>query len=199
MPSEPSKLLARHRKTKDESHEDRIRKDARKEKAKLEFDWPDVEKRKAEKRALKEEEIRKRDAELGRSKDEELVEAGGDGRHINFWAGLEKDVSVHERSLGDSISNLLTRITIDQAASIPGAVLLSKPKPTPDQIQDDDPTTMYLNRPERETKPWYADAQLRRHEERSEDKEIQQKRERRRWVLNVVQVDQIEGLTLRLP
>ena len=39
---------------------------------------------------------------------------------------------------------------------------------------------MYLNRPERETKPWYADAQLRRFEERSEDKEILQKRERRR-------------------
>jgi hypothetical protein len=93
MPSEPSKLLARHRKTKDESHEDRIRKDARKEKAKLEFDWPDVEKRKAEKRALKEEENKKRDAKFGRSKDEELVEVGGGGRHINFWAGLEKDVS----------------------------------------------------------------------------------------------------------
>ena len=105
MPSEPSKLLARHRKTKDESHEDRIRKDARKEKAKLEFDWPDVEKRKAEKRAIKEEEIRKRDAELGRSKDEELVETGGDGRHINFWAGLEKDVSVYMRDTSPSSSN----------------------------------------------------------------------------------------------
>jgi hypothetical protein len=92
MPSEPSKLLARHRKSKDETHEDRIRKDARTAKAKLEFDWPDVEKKKAEKRALKEEERRARDVELGRSKEEDIVETGGNGRHINFWAGLEKDV-----------------------------------------------------------------------------------------------------------
>jgi hypothetical protein len=58
--------------------------------------------------------------------------------------------------------------------------MLNKPKPTPDQIQDDDPTTMYLNRSERETKPWYADAELKRHEEKSEDKDSQRKRESRK-------------------
>lgn len=93
MPSEPSKLLSRHRKNKDESAEDRIRKDARSERARLEFDWPDVEKRKAEKRAIKEQEKRPRDQELGRTNPDEHAEIGGDGKHINFWAGLEKDVS----------------------------------------------------------------------------------------------------------
>jgi hypothetical protein len=93
MPSEPSKLLIRHRKNKDESAEDRIRKDARSERARLEFDWPDVEKRKAEKRAIKESEKRARDQELGRTNPDEHAEIGGTGKHINFWAGLEKDVS----------------------------------------------------------------------------------------------------------
>lgn len=92
MPSEPSKLLSRHRKNKDESAEDRIRKDARSERARLEFDWPDVEKRKAEKRAIKEQERKVRDQELGKVNPDEQAEIGGNGKHINFWAGLEKDV-----------------------------------------------------------------------------------------------------------
>ena len=93
MPSEPSKLLSRHRKNKDESAEDRIRKDARSDRARLEFDWPDVEKRKAEKRAIKEQESRIKDRELGKTRPAEQAEVGGNGKHINFWAGLEKDVS----------------------------------------------------------------------------------------------------------
>ncbi len=56
-------------------------------------------------------------------------------------------------------------------------------KPTPDDIQDDDPTTMYLKRPERETKPWYTDSELRRYEERGGGSdEVQRKRERKRYV-----------------
>lgn len=56
----------------------------------------------------------------------------------------------------------------------------SKPARTPDQIQADDPTTMYLNRPLRETRPWYTDVELRTYEERDEDEEKRERRERRR-------------------
>ncbi|GHJ87233.1 hypothetical protein NliqN6_3635 [Naganishia liquefaciens] len=56
----------------------------------------------------------------------------------------------------------------------------AKPKKTPDQIQADDPTTMYLHRPLRETKPWYTDVALRTYEEREEDEEKRERRERRR-------------------
>jgi hypothetical protein len=56
----------------------------------------------------------------------------------------------------------------------------AKPGRTPDQIQADDPTTMYLNRPLRETRPWYTDVELRTFEERDEDEEKRERRERRR-------------------
>lgn len=92
MPSAPSKLIDRQRK-KAEDRESIIRKDARKEKAKLEFDWPQEEKRKAEKRAMKEAEERQRDRDMGRARDGEKMEMGGEGKHINFWAGMEKEVS----------------------------------------------------------------------------------------------------------
>lgn len=77
--------------------------------------------------------------------------------HINFWAGLEKD-----------------------DALVPGVITNKAIKRTPDQIQDDDPTTMYLNRPERETKPWYTDAELKRYEDRSKDEAAELRREKRR-------------------
>ncbi|KAJ9127139.1 hypothetical protein QFC24_001376 [Naganishia onofrii] len=53
-----------------------------------------------------------------------------------------------------------------------------KPKKTPDEIQADDPTTMYLDRPLRETKPWYTDALLRGYDEREDDAERREKRDR---------------------
>jgi hypothetical protein len=57
---------------------------------------------------------------------------------------------------------------------------VAKPKKTPDQIQADDPTTMYLSRPLRETKPWYTDVELRAFEDREQGEEKREKRERRR-------------------
>lgn len=97
MPSGPSKLLERHRRNRtqqsEEDREARIRRDHKKERAKLEFDWPDVEKRKAEKRRAKEQDLRDRDQQLGKQAPESRAELGEDGKqHINFWAGLEKDV-----------------------------------------------------------------------------------------------------------
>lgn len=93
MPAEPSKLIDRHRK-KTEDREATIRRDARKEKAKLDFDWPAEEKKKAEKRAVKEAEERERDRAMGRVREGEKMEMGGEGKHINFWAGMEKEVSL---------------------------------------------------------------------------------------------------------
>ncbi|KAJ9100626.1 hypothetical protein QFC21_003670 [Naganishia friedmannii] len=57
-----------------------------------------------------------------------------------------------------------------------------KPKKTPDEIQADDPTTMYLDRPLRETKPWYTDALLRGYDEREDDAERREKRDRAKYV-----------------
>jgi hypothetical protein len=43
-----------------------------------------------------------------------------------------------------------------------------------------DKFTMYLNRPERETKPWYTDPDLRRVEEKATDEETERRRARDR-------------------
>lgn len=117
------------------------RDDRRAERAKLEFDWPELEAKKQAKRQAKD-------------RDAKIVQEKG---HINFWAGLEKE-----------------------GALVPGEITNKANKRTPDQIQDDDPTTMYLNRPERETKPWYTDAELRRYEDRSGDEAAALRREKKR-------------------
>lgn len=62
------------------------------------------------------------------------------------------------------------------------------PPPTPGEIakkkadQEKDPFTMYLSRPERETKPWYTDRELKRVEEKELGEEAEEKRARERWV-----------------
>lgn len=50
--------------------------------------------------------------------------------------------------------------------------------------QEADKLTMYLERPERETRPWYADAELRRYEELDESDIARERRERDRSVLH---------------
>jgi hypothetical protein len=172
MPSAPSKLLTQYRKT--QTHGDReqsIRLDARKEKAKLEFDWPDVEKKKRDKAALKEAAERDR---KGKGKADQVY-LGEEGRHINFWAGLEGEVR-------PSPFSHTTRVIYSHSVSGQTSLLpatQSKPKQTPDQIQSDDPTTMYLHRPERETKPWYTDPSLRRYEERDTGEDAERRRLKR--------------------
>lgn len=48
--------------------------------------------------------------------------------------------------------------------------------------QEADKLTMYLERPERETRPWYADAELRRYEELDKSDIARERRERDRYV-----------------
>lgn len=63
-----------------------------------------------------------------------------------------------------------------------------KPPPTLEEIakkkkdQETDPFTMYLGRPEKETKPWYTDRELKRVEERELGEEAEYRRERDRYV-----------------
>lgn len=55
---------------------------------------------------------------------------------------------------------------------------------TPEELEKDDPYTMYLSRPERELKPWYTDPEMRRVEDRGgRDRVADRKRERRMYVL----------------
>ena len=56
-------------------------------------------------------------------------------------------------------------------------------KKTPEELEKEDPYTMYLSRPERELKPWYTDIELKRVEDREgRDRATDRKRERRLWV-----------------
>lgn len=48
--------------------------------------------------------------------------------------------------------------------------------------QEADKLTMYLERPEHETRPWYADAELRRYEELDKSDIARERRERDRYV-----------------
>ncbi len=90
MPSEPSKLLTAHRRDLEKKISEK------RDKKGPEFDWPAKEKARAEKRALKGQGKGK-----GREGDEGKGPLGMDGeirfeegKHINFWSGLEAEVSL---------------------------------------------------------------------------------------------------------
>lgn len=56
---------------------------------------------------------------------------------------------------------------------------------TGDKLKDQedkerDPFTMYLGRPDRETKPWYTDKEFKRVEEKADGEEYDRRRERQR-------------------
>ncbi|WWC58697.1 uncharacterized protein I303_101241 [Kwoniella dejecticola CBS 10117] len=78
------------------------------------------------------------------------------GGHLNLFADLERDPN------------------------------LNKPAPTLAEIakakkdQESDPFTLYLGRPDKETKPWYADKDLKRIEDREVGEEAEERRERDR-------------------
>ncbi|WVW82349.1 hypothetical protein I302_104356 [Kwoniella bestiolae CBS 10118] len=78
------------------------------------------------------------------------------GGHLNFFADLEKDPK------------------------------LNKPQPTLAELaktkkdQESDPFTLYLARPDKETKPWYADKDLKRVEDKEVGDEADERRERDR-------------------
>ncbi len=171
MPSAPSSLISTHRSAVHRTE----RKDDRK---KLEFDWPTKEKEKEFKAKRRDKGKEKRDA---RDEEQNEMELGDKG-HINFWDGIEKEVSPNYTHHFHIFRTVQTdkRLPKLQSALTSTSTTKPKPKPTPDEIQDDDPTTMYLHRPERETKPWYTDPELRRYEDRQEGEDAQAKKERRR-------------------
>ncbi|WWD09455.1 hypothetical protein V865_007579 [Kwoniella europaea PYCC6329] len=99
----------------------------------------------------KERERERHDEEEGRGM--ERWETGG---HMNLFADLEKDPH------------------------------LNKPQPTLAEIaktkkdQESDPFTLYLGRPDKETKPWYTDKDLKRVEDKEVGDEADERRERDR-------------------
>lgn len=64
-----------------------------------------------------------------------------------------------------------------------------KPIPTMEELakkkreQELDKFTMYLGRPERETKPWYTDRELKGVEEKEIGEEAEERRERERYAI----------------
>lgn len=91
-PTEPtSKLLLSHRRerARQEDSTPSLSSRERTNRNRLEFDWPDVERRKEEKAA---ERLRGRSEGERRERGESGLGADQNG-HINFWAGMEKDVS----------------------------------------------------------------------------------------------------------
>ncbi|KAK8865955.1 hypothetical protein IAR55_001104 [Kwoniella newhampshirensis] len=92
-----------------------------------------------------------RDEEEGRRADKWEVDG-----HLNFFADLERNPPPDE--------------------AVPTAAELAKKK----KDQETDPFTMYLGRPERETKPWYADKDLKRVEDTETGEEAEERRARDR-------------------
>ncbi|KLT42945.1 hypothetical protein CC85DRAFT_73048 [Cutaneotrichosporon oleaginosum] len=86
----------------------------------------------------------------GQLDDDRFVTEG----HVNFWADLESGKE-----------SALVQPTIRDAASRKAA-------------QDADKLTMYLERPDRETRPWYADKELRHVEETDEEAERRRARDK---------------------
>ncbi|GFZ43570.1 hypothetical protein JCM24511_01290 [Saitozyma sp. JCM 24511] len=150
-------LLERHRKEKA-----RQEKRDRKQKERLDFDFPSETARRADRRA-------ERDKDKGRGRGQERDEEGhGDGvgaggnevwesgGHLNFFADLERNPP--------------------RDAPQPTLADIAKRK----KEQEADPFTMYLGRPEKETKPWYADRDLKRVDEKEVGEEAEERREKER-------------------
>ncbi len=146
-----SSLLARHRREK-EQRERREKKD--KERTRLDFDWPEKESRK---RAREDD----RFVSGGQLDDNRFMTEG----HVNFWAGLESVGRDLTRLTEKGKESALVQPTMRDAAARKAA-------------QEADKLTMYLERPDHETRPWYADKELRHVEETGEEAERRRARDR---------------------
>ncbi|WRT64180.1 uncharacterized protein IL334_001109 [Kwoniella shivajii] len=91
------------------------------------------------------------------TRDEIEEERGSDkwnsGGHVNLFADIEKD-----------------------AKPVPTLAEIAKAK----KDRESDPFTLYLGRPDKETKPWYADKDLKRVEDKDTGEEAEERRERDR-------------------
>lgn len=143
-------MLEKHRqkKLKEEKRE-------RKNRERLDFDFPSQSDRKQEKSDIV---------------DHADLQEGG---HFNFFAQFEKVstfcglVSI-KHSLPESQElNHKPELTLAEVAQ--------KKKD-----QEKDPFTVYLSRPERETNPWYTDPDMRRYEEKEVGEEAKVRRDRER-------------------
>ncbi|KAL1410636.1 hypothetical protein Q8F55_004653 [Vanrija albida] len=106
----------------------------------------------SETRKGKEKEVARDDGE-DRQAYEDRFTSGG---HLNFWADMENGK--------------------DAPAPVPTLADAAKKKAE----QDADRFTMYLGRPERETKPWYTDRELKRVEEKETGERAEERRARDR-------------------
>ncbi|GMK58820.1 hypothetical protein CspeluHIS016_0602620 [Cutaneotrichosporon spelunceum] len=105
----------------------------------------------------------------GQLDDDRFVTEG----HVNFWADLESGKeSVPIQPMQDAATR--------KAA------------------QEADKLTMYLERPDRETRPWYADKELRHVEERGEEAERRRARDRRIQAKTKVSQDPLTAITKKL-
>jgi hypothetical protein len=157
-------LLERHRRDKA-----RQEKRERKAKERLDFEWPSETARKEARR-------KERRAEAGEApeRQDERGEGGWGGRRAGEGSGGD-DVELYEPS---GHINLFADLEKQSAKPAPTMAEIAKKK----KEQEADMYTMYLGRPDKETKPWYTDRDLRRYEERDgeggEDAEERRQRDR---------------------
>ncbi|RSH84162.1 uncharacterized protein EHS24_005667 [Apiotrichum porosum] len=146
-----SSLLERHRQ---EKH--REEKKERKQKARLDFDWPSEKKVKV-RDSERGHERRERDDEEGSGRQERTIDFQTAG-HLNFWADLESGKGA-------------------PVPAPPTAADLERRKAE----QEADKFTVYLSRPDRETKPWYSDRDLKRVEDKETGERAEARRARNKW------------------
>ncbi|KAL7424723.1 hypothetical protein Q5752_000407 [Cryptotrichosporon argae] len=166
-------LIERHRRDKARREK---REGKQRERDKYEFDWPSESgnRRRGDGRGAGERD--ERDDEDG-----SVSGAGpGAGRraadkwttdgHVNFWADME-----------------------DPSKAVIPTVDPAKLK----AAQEADKLTMYLSRPERETKPWYTDRDLKRVEEKAtgEDAEVRRARDQRKDARSKERHDPLTSIT----
>ncbi|BEJ14333.1 hypothetical protein CspHIS471_0401000 [Cutaneotrichosporon sp. HIS471] len=106
----------------------------------------------------------------GQLDDDRFVTEG----HVNFWADLESGKE-----------SALVQPSMQDAATRKAA-------------QEADKLTMYLERPDRETRPWYADKELRHVEERGEEAVRRQARDRRIEAKAKVSQDPLTAINKKL-
>lgn len=106
---------------------------------------------------------------------DQAISTSGRPKNCNPYASLPHlDTLLHRSSLHRPLVCLYQPVLPDKPV-----------RKTPEELEKDDPYTMYLSRPERELKPWYTDSQMRRVEDREgRDRVADRKRERRMYVLS---------------
>ncbi|WWD17854.1 hypothetical protein CI109_102298 [Kwoniella shandongensis] len=123
----------------------------KKKRDRLDFDFPSGDIRRDKGKEREKEPDAEREKERERGTGTEKWEVDG---HLNFFADLERNAPPDK--------------------PVPTAAELAKKK----KDQETGPFTMYLGRPERETKPWYADKDLRRVEDMETGEEAEERRAR---------------------